>query len=83
MLVQSPKGLALYVRGQRKERKLTQTAVGEVVGILQDTISDFENKPGSSKVDTMFRILGALGLEVHIVPSGTEFEGDKQWSEEW
>ena len=83
MLIQSPKALALYVRGQRKERMLTQTDVGEVVGILQDTISDFENRPDSSKVDTMFRIMAAVGLEIHVVPSGAKLSGDNEWNEKW
>ena len=83
MLIQNPKALALYVRGQRKERKLTQTDVGEVIGILQDTIFDFENRPDSSKVDTMFRIVEAVGLEIHVVPSGAKLDGDNKWNEKW
>ena len=84
MLIQSPEALALYVREQRKSKKLTQSDIAEQVGIKQDTVSDFENRPKGTKVETLFKILAATGLEVHILPSGTPLESNKhQWDEPW
>lgn len=66
MLTHSPRDLALFVISQRKKLKLSQAAVGDLVGLKQATVSAFENKPESSKLDTIFRILSAVGLDVYI-----------------
>lgn len=66
MLIHSPRDLALFVISQRKKLKLSQAAVGDLVGLKQATVSAFENKPESSKLDTIFRILSAVNLDVHI-----------------
>ncbi len=66
MLTHSPRDLALFVISQRKKLKLSQAAVGALVGLKQATVSAFENKPESSKLDTIFRILSAVGLDVYI-----------------
>lgn len=66
MLTHSPRDLALFVISQRKKLKLSQAAVGALVGLKQATVSAFENKPESSKLDTIFRILSAVGLDIYI-----------------
>lgn len=66
MLTHSPRDLALFVISQRKKLKLSQAAVGDLVGLKQATVSAFENKPESSKLDTIFRILSAVGLDLYI-----------------
>lgn len=83
MLIQDPVALALYVKGQRKAKKLTQTEISEMVGTRQDTISNFENRPAKVHIDTLFRIIAATGLEIHIVPAGTPLGSESQWSEKW
>lgn len=80
MYAHSPKELALLVASERKKLKLSQAAVGDLVGLKQKTISAFENKPMSTQLDTLFRILAALNLEVKIIPRG---ERGNQWKEEW
>lgn len=84
MLVKSSKELAGYIRQQRKQHNLSQSEVGESVGLKQATISDFENKPEGTKLDTLFRILAATNLEININPRGQARDLPKQqWSEEW
>ncbi|WP_275096666.1 helix-turn-helix domain-containing protein [Sedimenticola hydrogenitrophicus] len=85
MLIHSPKDLAAYYRDLRKARGLSQTEVAEEVVIRQDTVSKFETRPDNVRLDTLFRLLSALELEVHLVPKGESVvEGDKeQWSEPW
>ncbi|WP_321528506.1 helix-turn-helix domain-containing protein [Sedimenticola selenatireducens] len=85
MLIHSPKDLAAYYRDQRKARGLSQTEVAEEGVVRQDTVSKFETRPDNVRLETLFRLLSALDLEVHLVPKGeSDVEGDKdQWSEPW
>jgi HTH-type transcriptional regulator / antitoxin HipB len=80
MLVTSPHQLAITVRDQRKQMQMSQADVGDHVGLRQETISAFENKADRTKLDTLFRILAALNLEIHVVPRGTKVSG---WDKEW
>lgn len=61
MRVTSPTLLAAAVRDQRKISKLTQSEAAKQVGIKQTTVSDFELRPESTKLETLFKLLSALG----------------------
>ncbi|HVE44089.1 MAG TPA: helix-turn-helix domain-containing protein [Gammaproteobacteria bacterium] len=78
MYIRSPKELALFIISQRKKYNLSQAKVGELVGLKQQTISEFELNPETTKLDTLFRILSAANLDMHI----TEKAKTKQ-KEEW
>ena len=82
MLIRSPKELALFASTQRKKLKLSQTAIGNLVGLKQATISAFENKPESTKLDTLFHILSAMNLDVQVTLKDKKIN-DQPWSEEW
>jgi HTH-type transcriptional regulator/antitoxin HipB len=73
MFIYSSKELASYIIRQRKKLKLSQTAVGELVGLKQKTISEFETKPESTQINTLFRILSALNLDIHS-PYSMEYD---------
>lgn len=79
MIVHSPKELALALAWERKRKKLGQTEVAEEIGSKQKTISAFENKPERTKIETLFRILAVLELEIVIQPRGTKTEWKEQW----
>ena len=81
MLIHTPRHLALTVIDQRKNLKLSQSAVGELVGLKQATISAFENKPERTKLGTLFRILSAV--ELQITTSRKNDKTESQWKEEW
>lgn len=85
MLVHNPKELAFYLKDTRKSQKLSQEELGRKVGLLQRTISSFENKPEGTKLDTLFRILSAANLQIHIVEKGGELNKDELsgWEEQW
>jgi HTH-type transcriptional regulator/antitoxin HipB len=51
---------------QRKKLKLSQLEVGKLVGLSQKTISAFENKPESTQLGALFRILSALNLDITL-----------------
>ncbi len=81
MLIHSPKELALAVVAQRKKMKLSQSDVGKLVGLKQQTVSEFENKPESTKLDTLFHILSAVHLD--ITTRDKTIPDKNQWKEEW
>lgn len=83
MLIRSPKELALHMIKQRKRLKLSQANVGKLVGLKQQTISQFEIKPESTQLDTLFRIFSALNLDVKILAKSETDTTNVQWKEEW
>jgi hypothetical protein len=52
-----------------------------LVRLRQETISGFENKPGSTKLATLFKLLSALDLELHVIPK-VEVTATQGWSGE-
>ena len=83
MRVTSPTLLAAAVRDQRKISKLTQSEAAKQVGIKQTTVSDFELRPESTKLETLFKLLAALDLELHVVKRGSTLDDSKVWDREW
>lgn len=61
--------LANAVRDQRKTRNITQSENAKLVGIKQNTVSAFENNPDGTKLETLFKLLAALDLELHLPAS--------------
>ncbi len=83
MIIHSTKELAEYVKDYRKRKRLRQAEVSDRVGLRQMTISAFESKPESTKLETFFRLLSALDLELHVMPKGTKTKDEQGWNEEW
>lgn len=85
MLITSSKQLGIHLRDERKSRKLSQTKVADPVGLKQDTVSKFEVNPDTTSIQTLFRILSSLNLEMHIVPKGesTDPKIDNENDEKW
>lgn len=85
MLITSPKQLAIHLRDERKSMNLSQNKVADPVGLKQDTVSKFEINPETTRIQTLFRILSSLNLEMHIVPKGRSIdqkvnnEIDERW----
>ncbi|MDK9582859.1 helix-turn-helix domain-containing protein [Lelliottia wanjuensis] len=75
--------LANAIRDQRKSLQLTQAETAERVGMKQTTVSGFEQNPDTSKLETLFRLLSALELELHVVPRGAAADKDSGWTQEW
>jgi HTH-type transcriptional regulator/antitoxin HipB len=83
MLIRSPKELALSVITQRKKLKLSQAKLADLVGLKQQTISEFEINPESTKVGTLFRILSSAKLDMKLLAKGESKLADEPWNEEW
>lgn len=91
MKITDPKALSIYLRDERRRRGLSQAKVGDLVGLRQGTVSKFESMPEKMQLDTLFRLLSALELELAVKSKGcivrkkssaSSTSGDK-WTEEW
>jgi HTH-type transcriptional regulator/antitoxin HipB len=83
MRIRSARELALVISSRRKKLNLTQKTAGELVGLLQKTISAFENRPENTKLDTLFRILSVTGLEIQVLPKEAKKGAEEKWNQEW
>ena len=79
------KQLSAELRNIRRSKKLSQTEVSKTVGIRQDTISKFEQSPESTKLETFFKLLSALDLEIEVKPRNatSSQKSYSSWNEEW
>ena len=66
ILVQSPELLGKALKRYRKLKKLNQHQAGKEFLIDQTTISSIENGTAGTRIDTIFRLLAALDLEMVI-----------------
>jgi len=62
----SPKILGKILKSARNNKKLTQEKAGNLVGITQAMLSRIERGETHIRVDTLFRLLAALELEITI-----------------
>jgi HTH-type transcriptional regulator/antitoxin HipB len=80
MIINYPSAIATFLKDWRKKQGLTQSQVGDLAGLKQSTISAIENNPKLTKLDTMFRVLSALGLQLEIVKKVAEKPSlDDEW----
>lgn len=82
MKITSPEQLAIFLKDVRKTKKLPQGLLAEKVGLRQETISKFENSPAKTQIDTLFKILSAMNMELHLETRG-EKTRQQGWKEEW
>jgi len=85
MLIHTPTDLANFYRDQRKLHRISQTTIAQEISLRQDTVSKFELKPDNVRLDTLFRLLSALNLELHLVPKGQSGSDSNKtgWNEPW
>jgi len=79
--IHTPQQLALALRSQRKARRLTQKTAGAAVGLLPKTVSALESSPERSSVESLFKLLSALELELVLRPKSSDT--DQTTSLEW
>ncbi|MGQ0524161.1 MAG: helix-turn-helix domain-containing protein [Betaproteobacteria bacterium] len=63
-LARTPRQLREILRGHRRQKRLSQTDAGSRVGLLPKTISLLESEPERSSLESLFKLLSALGLEL-------------------
>lgn len=80
-IVHTPYQLAQALRSQRKSLRLTQKTAGGTVGLLPKTISALESSPQRSSVESLFKLLSALELELVLRPKNDP--ADQSLTSEW
>ena len=65
-VARTPAQLGPILRSLRVERRLTQRDAGAKVGLKQSTVSTIESDSARTSVDTLYKLLSALGLEIVI-----------------
>jgi HTH-type transcriptional regulator/antitoxin HipB len=71
--------LGAAIREARRARGLTQTAAGKPVGIDQTTVSKVEQGSPGTRLDTLFRLLAALDLELVLQPRQRSKDDRQEW----
>lgn len=65
-LVLTNRQLALALRARRKSLGMTQVEAASRVGLLPKTVSAMESHPERASVESLFKYLSALNMEVYL-----------------
>ena len=65
-IARTPKQIGAIIRRARRNARLTQTELGQRIGLRQATISRIEKGEDETKLSTFLDVLTALGLEIVI-----------------
>ena len=63
-LVFSVSQLTAHLQALRKARGLTQTQLGQLLGVKQSRIADIEKDPGAISVAQLHKLMAALGAQM-------------------
>jgi HTH-type transcriptional regulator/antitoxin HipB len=74
----TPKQLGQVLKGQRRSQQLTQKQAAQVVGLLPKTISKLELATETATIESLFKLLSALELEL-IVRSKSHESPNREW----
>lgn len=64
----SAKTLGQILKSARGRKGLTQDQAGNLVGITQAMVSRIERGESNARIDTLFRLLSALEMEIAVLP---------------
>ncbi|WP_029407857.1 helix-turn-helix domain-containing protein [Thiomicrorhabdus sp. Milos-T2] len=70
MRVNSLKELSVLIQNQRLKKDYSQNKVADLASMRQATVSSFEANPANAKLETLFKLLSALDLELEVSPKG-------------
>ena len=77
-----PGQLASLLKALRKQKKLTQSELGDLVGMSQRSYSQYESRPEKGGVERLLNVLHALDMHLVIEDSvkTDDHSGDgEQW----
>ena len=66
------------IRNSRKERDLTQEALGKLIGVQKAQISRLENNPGNVNIETVLKVFSALKANVHFNIELTDLDPEEK-----
>ena len=77
--VTSSETLGKVLRHYRKKLNLTQTEAGKKFNLSQKTVSNIENGLSGVTLETLFKLMSALGLEMHLEPRNKSADTGEIW----
>ncbi len=78
-IVHSPEALGQFLKRARKLKKLSQGAAGLKVMIDQTTMSSIEQGAKGTRLETLFRLLAGLDLEMVIQDKKNQSDKKAEW----
>ena len=79
IVARTPQQLGQSLKARRTNLKLSQTEVGAKVGMKQNTVSVLETCTSSSSVESLFKVLSALGLELVVQAKSKSSPAAQEW----
>jgi len=67
-LIRTPKQLGNLIRTARKKAGLSQSQLGEMTGLRQETISLIENGNPATRIDSILSVVAMLELDLDLGP---------------
>lgn len=77
--ITSAENLGRVLKMHRKKLGLTQTQAGEKLNLTQKTVSNIESGRPGVPLDSLFRLMSALNLEMQLQPRDTSHKGKVPW----
>jgi transcriptional regulator with XRE-family HTH domain len=74
LILQTPAQLANHLRSLRRARGLTQSALGQLVGLDQTRVAKIERDPSRVSVGQLLQLLAALRVRVLLQQTGDSDE---------
>jgi HTH-type transcriptional regulator/antitoxin HipB len=79
IVTRTPQQLGQSLKARRAKLKLSQTEVGAKVGMKQNTVSVLEISTSSSSVESLFKVISALGLELVLQEKAKSPSSAQEW----
>jgi HTH-type transcriptional regulator/antitoxin HipB len=79
IVTRTPQQLGQSLKARRAKLKLSQTEVGAKVGMKQNTVSVLEISTSSSSVESLFKVISALGLELIVRDKVKSTSSTQEW----
>ncbi len=77
--ITSPEDLGRALKMHRKKLGLTQIETGKKFNLTQKTVSNIENGRPGVQLETLFRLMSALNLEMHMELRDAPYKGEVPW----
>ena len=77
--ITSPEDLGRVLKMCRKKLHLTQIEAGGKFNLTQKTVSNIESGRPGVQLETLFRLMSALNLEIHLESRDKPYKGEAPW----
>jgi HTH-type transcriptional regulator/antitoxin HipB len=81
-VARTPKQLGAVLKSCRSQRRLTQREAGARVGLKQGTVSHIETDATHARIESLYRLMSSLGLELVLrekKPGLAVGRGSSEW----